>query len=98
MWIWMLCTIVMLGAVFGGIEAVFFGFYMGKDVFGKIAAEGILFSFIGLIMLTGLITILRIPDNVIVIIATFVLGIVFSGYIAFMIIANVEKLEEKLNE
>lgn len=42
MWIWMLCTIVMLGAVFGGIEAVFFGFYMGKDVFDKIAAEVVL--------------------------------------------------------
>ena len=65
---------------------------MGKDVFGKIAAEGILFSFTGLIMLTGMFTILRIPDNVIVIIATFVLGISFSGYIACMIIANVEKL------
>lgn len=97
MWIWMLCTTVILGAVFGGIEAVFFGFYMVKDVFGKITAEGTLFSFIGLIMLTGMVTILRIPDNVIVIIVTFVLGISFSGYIAFMIIANVEKLEEKLN-
>lgn len=94
----MLCTTVMLGAVFGGIEAIFFGFYMTKDVFGKIAAEGTLFSFIGLIMLTGMVTILRIPDNVIVIIVTFVLGIAFSGYIAFMIISNVEKLEEKLDE
>lgn len=46
MWIWMLCTTVMLGAVFGGIEAVFFGFYMAKNVFSKIAAEGILFSFV----------------------------------------------------
>ena len=98
MWIWMLCTIVMLGAVFGGIEAVFFGFYMAKNVFSKITAEGILFSFIGLIMLTGMVTILRIPDNVVVIVVTFILGIAFSGYIAFMIIANVEKLGEKLNE
>lgn len=62
---------------------------MAKNVFGKIAAEGILFSFTGLIMLTGMVTILRIPDNVVVIIITFTLGIAFSGYIAFMIIANV---------
>lgn len=98
MWIWMLCTTVMLGAVFGGIEAVFFGYFMAKDVFGKIASEGILFSFVGVIMLADMVTILRIPDNVVVIIITFTLGIAFSGYIAFMIIANVERLEEKLNE
>ena len=29
---------------------------------------------------------------------TVMLGAVFSGYIAFMIIADVEKLEEKLDE